>query len=55
MAEKKELLRNCLNSIFKNIKFEVFLVDNASTDDTQSIIVKREFPKGKMLCNRKNL
>ncbi len=52
----KELLRNCLNSIFINLKgeFEVIVVDNNSSDESVSMI-KKEF-KNKVLLieNKKN-
>ena len=37
----KELLKNCINSIFKHTKdilFEIIIVDNASTDGSQEFI-----------------
>lgn len=51
------LLKNCLNSIFlntKKIKFEIFVVDNNSTDGTQDMIAS-EFPEVKLICNNENL
>jgi len=53
----KDLLRNCLNSIYKNIKgikFEVIVVDNGSKDDSIKML-KREFPQVKLIINKNNL
>ena len=39
----KELLSNCINSIYKNtsnVNFEIVIVDNASTDGSQEFIKK---------------
>lgn len=59
----KDLLENCLNSIYKQsfstnkntnkIKFEILLVDNASKDGTVEM-VKKNFPKVKLIANRQN-
>lgn len=52
----KELLANCLNSIYqntKNITFEILLVDNGSKDSSVQM-VKKEFPKVKLIANRQN-
>ena len=51
-----ELLQNCLESVFKiNYKsFEVIVVDNVSTDNSQ-IISKKKFPQIKLIQNAKNL
>lgn len=51
------LLKKCLSSIYaytKNIDFEVFVVDNASTDNTIESI-KKEFPSANLIINSKNL
>jgi len=53
----KELLRNCLASIFeytRNISFEVIIVDNGSIDDSVEMI-KSEFPQVKLIENKNNL
>lgn len=52
----KDLLRRCLASIFKHTKglsFEVIVVDNASTDGSAQM-VKKEFPREKLIKNRAN-
>lgn len=52
----KDLLKNCLNSIYKNtkkIKFEILLVDNASEDGSVAM-VKKNFPQVKIISNRQN-
>lgn len=51
------LLKNCLESIFKNVRnisFEVIVVDNNSADST-SEMVKEEFSRVKLIENRENL
>ncbi|MDD5342653.1 MAG: glycosyltransferase family 2 protein [Patescibacteria group bacterium] len=53
----KRLLRQCLASIYhetKSINFEVFVVDNASSDGTEEM-VKGEFPEVKLIVNKENL
>jgi len=50
------LLENCLKSIYENTKdvtFEIFLVDNASSDDTIQM-VKKKFPNVKLTINSEN-
>jgi len=56
-----DLLRKCLNKIYKALSFgriekesEVIVVDNASTDDSVSM-VQKHFPKVKILKNNQNL
>jgi GT2 family glycosyltransferase len=52
----KEVTRNCLTSVFretKNLNFEVFVVDNASTDGTVPMI-KKEFPQARLIENSEN-
>jgi len=53
----KELLRKCLKSIFdkvKDIDFEIWLVDNASSDGSLEMI-RKEFPKVKIIANKENV
>ncbi|MCK4554117.1 glycosyltransferase family 2 protein [Candidatus Parcubacteria bacterium] len=55
----KEKLRENLKAIFKsagtrNFAFEVFVVDNNSADNTVEMI-KKEFPKVKLIANKENL
>lgn len=53
----KDLLRDCLQSIYQNSpkgEFDVFVVDNASTDGSLSMI-KKEFPQVELIENNKNL
>lgn len=52
----KELTRDCLKSVFEKtmgIEFEVFVVDNASTDGSVEMI-EQEFPQVKVIKNPKN-
>lgn len=55
------LLKQCLSSVYKVLssdgiskKAEVIVVDNASTDDSVKM-VKKEFPRTKLIINKKNL
>lgn len=51
-----DLLKRCLWSIFQNtdgITFEVFVVDNASADDSVEM-VRTEFPQVHLIANREN-
>ncbi|MBU0649088.1 glycosyltransferase family 2 protein [Patescibacteria group bacterium] len=53
----KDLLRKCLSTLFKynqDIDFEVFVVDNASSDASVDMI-KNEFPQVKLIANDENL
>lgn len=53
----KDLLKKCLTSIYENsqnISFEIFVVDNASSDGTVQM-VKDEFPQVYLIENKKNL
>jgi GT2 family glycosyltransferase len=53
----KKLLQQCLHSIYKNTKgitFEIFVIDNASTDGSPQMIEK-EFPHVHLIRNDKNL
>lgn len=52
----KDLLKKCLESIYretKNIKYEVFVVDNASEDESVAM-VQNEFPKVHLIANQEN-
>jgi len=53
----KDLLRKCLESIYretKNLKFEVFVVDNYSQDKTVEMI-KTDFPQINLIANQENV
>lgn len=53
----KEFLRNCIVSIIENIKnvsFEIIVIDNNSSDNS-SEMVRKEFPKIKLIANKENL
>ncbi len=53
----RDILKNCLESIYKykwQNQFEVLVVDNASTDDSVEM-VKKNFPKVKVISSSKNL
>ncbi|MEW5959442.1 MAG: glycosyltransferase family 2 protein [Chloroflexota bacterium] len=52
----RDMLRNCLNSIFHSqgkLTFEVYVVDNASTDGS-SDMVRSEFPQVKLIASPVN-
>lgn len=52
----REVLRQCLSSVFQNIKdidFEVIVCDDGSTDGT-SEMVEKEFPQAELLKNPQN-
>src|SRR5687767_5887044 len=53
-----DFLKECLASVYKHgtsgITTEVIVVDNASVDDSVTM-VKKEFPKVKLIANDKNL
>jgi len=52
----ESLLKDCLESIYKNTKkykYEIVIVDNASEDNTVSML-RRNFPDVKILENHKN-
>ncbi len=52
----RELLRNCLNSIIRSthkIKYEIIVIDNNSSDKSAEM-VKKEFPKVKLIANSDN-
>ena len=54
----KDFLEDCLSSIRKaktdRFRFEIIVVDNASTDGSPQM-VKKQFPKIKLVANKKNL
>lgn len=53
----KKILKECINSIYKNtrkIEFEVIVSDNRSTDGSPELI-KSNFPQVKLIENRDNL
>jgi len=52
----RDVLRDCLRSVYEqagNVGFEVIVVDNASTDGSAQM-VKRSFPKAKLIANSTN-
>jgi len=53
----RDLLRDCLNSVYSETRatsFEVFVVDNASSDSSVEM-VKKEFPQVRLIENQENL
>lgn len=53
----KDLTRNCLRSIFNNVRdidFEVIVVENGSSDGSADM-VEKEFPQVKLIRNSENL
>ncbi len=53
----RDLLKDCLNSVYQNIrgiKFEVIVIDNNSTDDSPGMI-GREFPQVTLIQNKENV
>lgn len=53
----QDLLAKCLSSIFnftRSLDFEVFVVDNASTDNTPAML-QRDFPQVHLIANKDNL
>lgn len=53
----KDLIKNCIDSIYKHtkaVKFEIIVSDNGSTDGSIEII-KREFPNVILIENNENL
>ncbi|MDR4496872.1 MAG: glycosyltransferase family 2 protein [Candidatus Scalindua sp.] len=52
----RDILINCLNSIYKTVRdidFEIFVVDNNSTDGSQAA-VRKHFPEVTLIENRTN-
>lgn len=53
----KDLLRDCLKSVFeqtKNVLFEVFVVDNHSTDGFAEML-QLEFPQVLLIAGQQNI
>lgn len=53
----KKLLDDCLKSVFERkaeLKFDVVVVDNASSDGSP-LMVKKKYPKVKLVVNKKNM
>ena len=50
----KELLKNCLESL-KDLKVEIIVVDNGSTDGSLQLINSLKWPNLKIIANKKNL
>lgn len=51
------MLENCLSSIYgkiTGIKFEVIVVDNASTDGSVEMVISRKYEHLHMICNKDN-
>lgn len=56
-TNNRTILKQCLESLYKNthkISFEIIVSDNASTDGSQAM-VKKEFPKVRLIENKTNL
>lgn len=54
---RADLLEHCLRSVFASrgeLRYEVVVVDNASTDESRSV-VESEFPHVRLVCNDRNL
>lgn len=52
----REFLKNCLRSIYRttrNMKFEIIVVDNASSDGSAEM-VEKEFPGTRLIKNKEN-
>ncbi len=56
-ANNRELILDCLRSIYgttKDLVFEIYVVINASSDDSEEAI-KQDFPEVKLIINRQKL
>lgn len=56
-ANNKKIILDCLRSIYataKSLKFEIYVVINSSSDDSEAAI-KKNFPKVKLITNQKKL
>jgi GT2 family glycosyltransferase len=54
----KEFLKGCIESIYKttkNIKFEIIVVDNASSDGTVQLLEKLKTENFKFIANKENM
>lgn len=50
----KDLLKQCLESVYRLPGSEIIVVDNASSDDSPAM-VRKEFPRVRLVCNKENL
>lgn len=53
----RELLQKCLASLFRftaNVSYEIFVVDNGSSDDS-ALMVEKNFPVVKLIASKENL
>lgn len=50
----KDLLEQCLESVYQLPGSEIIVVDNASSDDSPEM-VRKKFPRVRLICNKENL